>query len=77
MYNIVGFRPVNFKDQRSGAQIVGTTFYVTCENDGVVGLECKKFFVKSTIDTSFVRVGSMVNIAFNENGKVVSVTEAE
>lgn len=78
MYTIVGFSNVNFKDRQTGAQIVGTSIYVTRPSENVTGVEAKKFFVKSSIDTSkFLKVGNKIDIFFNENGKIESIIECK
>lgn len=73
MYTVIGIRNVNFTDQKSGANITGTTLYCTTLNDFVKGVEGKKFFVPQRIDLSWLKVNDNVEIAFNEYGKVADV----
>lgn len=71
--NVIGIRKVNFVDNASGAPINGHTIYCTHVADGVLGLEGKKFFIKSALDISKVELGSDVELFFNERGKVDSL----
>lgn len=75
MYKIVGMRDVNFTDQKSGAQIVGKTLFVTHKVDGVLGEEGKKYFVKSGIALTGVTIGSNVDIFFDDRGKITNVVK--
>lgn len=76
MYTIIGFQKVDFTDRVTGARITGHSIYVTRPNENIIGVEAKKFFIKSSIDTSkFLKVGATVDIFFNENGKIESIIE--
>lgn len=71
---VVGIRKVDFPDINTGMQITGYTLYCLKEDKHVVGFEGKKFFIKSSIDITGLKVNDVVDILFNERGKVESLT---
>lgn len=72
-YVLMGKKPVNFTAQ-DGKVINGTTFYVSCEMDGVEGLATDKFFVSAEkLPKKDLVVGSDVEIYFNRFGKVDAI----
>ena len=71
---IIGIRSVDFTDSSTGKAIVGTTMYVGKKNPYVRGLEPKKIFLNSSIDCSEFKVNDMVDVSFNEYGKVDSIS---
>lgn len=74
IWEVVGFRPVNFTDQKTGNNVTGTTLFVErpAENNQVTGMECQKLFVPSSIRYD-AAVGDTVQITFNRYGKISSV----
>ena len=77
LFKVFGIRPVNFTDSSSGNLITGTTLYLGCKNDYVTGMETSKVFVKNSIDCSKLKVNDMVNINYNQYGKVDSLSLVE
>lgn len=69
-FTVIGFMPVSFKDNRSGADITGTTVYVTSPMPASgFGQRSDKIFMKSDIDCSALAVGIDIYIYFNRYGK--------
>lgn len=66
--SVVGSRPVNFKDQNTGNQITGTTYYYLCEDRNVTGLKADKCFVSSNMISPFT-VGKEYEVVYNQYGK--------
>lgn len=69
---IVGMQNVNFTDDRTGQQVMGTTFYFTQEKENVTGLASGKMFVSNqkVAGLSYVpKVGDRVRVYFNRYGK--------
>lgn len=73
MFNLIGIRKVDFTDRQTGNRILGNTIYVTCPEDGVVGVSGRKYFVSSRIDISSFKIGDNIDIFFNDKGKVQSI----
>lgn len=74
IWEVVGFRSINFTDQKTGNNVTGTTLYVErpAENNHVTGMECQKIFVPSSIRYE-PAVGDSVQITYNRYGKISSV----
>lgn len=69
---IVGMQDVNFTDDRTGQQVIGTSFYFTQQKDRVVGVFAGKMFVSNqkVAGLSYVpKVGDRVRVYFNRYGK--------
>lgn len=69
---VLGYCPVNFTDQKTGNQIVGTSIYIGAPNQraGSVGLECTKHFLANW---SHPFTGPC-NVDMNLQGKVIDIT---
>lgn len=76
LFKVFGIRPVNFTDSSSGNQITGTTLYLGSRNEYVTGMETSKVFVKNSIDCSKFRVNDVINVSFNQYGKIDSIEKA-
>lgn len=69
---IIGIQSVNFKDEKDGKTIVGTSFFYTQEKDNVQGLSAGKMFVsieKSARLHYTPQVGDTVRVFYNRFGK--------
>ena len=75
--NLVGIRSnVRFEDNRTGEVIEGTSIYVTYNDSAVVGQIADKFFLKSTLMIPCIPdliPGQVLDISFNQRGKVVGI----
>lgn len=75
---IVGFKPYDFRDEKTGRQVRGYSVWVTEEEDpssGVCGLTAKKVSVNfDNLVNEFVpQVGADVIFYYNERQKVIDV----
>ena len=74
-WKVVGWRDVDFKDQRTGNQVTGTTLFLAREPEDkkVHGLEVQKLFISDEyVDYDPVE-NQMIGINFNRYGKVQSI----
>ena len=74
--SVVGSRPVNFKDQQTGNQVTGTSYFYLCEDRYVTGLKADKVFVSSNNVSPF-EVGKEYDVAYNSYGKFDFATVRE
>lgn len=72
---VIGYRPVDFKDPESGKQITGISVYVVSpmSGNGAVGSECIKHFLSSWAKPF---TGSC-DLIFNLRGKVIDIVPAK
>lgn len=72
---VIGYRPVDFKDQESGKQITGISVYVVSplSGNGAVGSECIKHFLSSW-PKPFT---GPCDLIFNLRGKVIDIVPAK
>lgn len=69
---IVGMQSVNFTDDRTGQQVIGTSFFFTQEKDNVEGMAAGKMFVSNqkVAQLSYIpHVGDQVKVFYNRYGK--------
>ena len=74
--SVVGSRPVNFKDNQTGNQITGTSYFYLCEDRYVTGLKADKVFVSSNLQSPF-QVGKEYEVQYNQYGKFDFTTVRE
>lgn len=75
---IVGYRDVSFKDNDSGREVNGKTYFFTCKQDHVVGVMAGKLFCSAQLlaDLSYKpEVGDEVMVYYNRYGKVSSFSK--
>lgn len=70
-FHVVGFKPTEFPDSKTGAIIRGTTVFITSPLSPSVGtgLKAEKIFMKEEIDCSSLRPEIDIVIYFNRYGK--------
>lgn len=69
-FTVVGFMPVEFKDQRTGAMIKGTSVHcLSPMSSNGYGQKVDKLFMKAEIDCSALVVGDDILVYFNRYGK--------
>lgn len=69
---IVGMQNVNFTDDRTRQQVMGTTFYFTQEKENVTGVAVGKMFVSNqkVSNLSYIpKIGDRVKVYYNRFGK--------
>ena len=69
---VIGYRNVSFKDDKTNKEITGISIYTTCEDDRVTGLMAEKLFLGNRIlsDTHYTpKVGDIVVVSYNKYGK--------
>lgn len=74
-WKVVGWRDVDFKDQRTGNQVTGISLFLAREPEDkkVHGLEVQKLFISDEyVDYDPVE-NQMIGINFNRYGKVQSI----
>lgn len=72
MYEVVGLKVVNFKDQRTGEQIDGLRVYATCQEDKVIGMATESFFFgRNKFGNLFdeFQLGGHFRVLYNKYGK--------
>ncbi|MCI6791264.1 MAG: hypothetical protein MR589_09360 [Lachnobacterium sp.] len=71
---VIGKAPLDFST-KDGTRICGTTIYYAYEVEGVEGLKADKLFVRDGIDMpKDMEIDSMVNIFFDNRGKVEKIS---
>lgn len=69
---IVGMQSVDFTDDRTGEQVIGTSLYFTQEKENVTGVAAGKMFVsdQKAAKLSYIpKVGDRVKVFYNRYGK--------
>lgn len=67
---IVGLRPYDFKDEKSGDTISGYSVYLQWEEEEVAGIACEKLSVSmSKLQDYDPALGDRVLIGYNKYGK--------
>lgn len=74
-WDVVGYRKVNFKDEKSGQQVEGYTLYLQRSpvDKEIEGLECCKIFISSRYVAYEPVVGDRIQLIYNRYGKIGSV----
>lgn len=68
---IVGMRPYDFKDSKTGEQIQGYNIYLQWAEDGVAGVCCGAVSVTmKKLDGYDPALGDEVRVGYNRYGKV-------
>lgn len=68
---IVGMRPYDFKDSKTGEQIQGYNIYLQWAEDGVAGMCCEAVSVTmKKLDGYDPALGDGVRVGYNRYGKV-------
>lgn len=68
---IVGMRPYDFKDSKTGEQIQGYNIYLQWAEDGVAGVCCEAVSVAmKKLDGYDPALGDEVRVGYNRYGKV-------
>ena len=68
---IVGMRPYDFKDSKTGEQIQGYNIYLQWAEDGVAGVCCESVSVSmKKLDGYDPALGDEVRVGYNRYGKV-------
>lgn len=67
---IVGFRPYEFTDQKTGKLISGYSVFLQWPDDGVQGLACEVVSLKKEkLDGYVPKLGDQVRIGYNKYQK--------
>ena len=74
-WNVVGYREVNFKDQRTNRDVIGFTLFLERqpETDKIRGVECLKIFISGDYVDYEPVGGEQIGIRFTRYGKVQSI----
>lgn len=68
---IVGMRPYDFKDSKTGEQIQGYNIYLQWAEDGVAGVCCEAVSVTmQKLDGYDPALGDEVRVGYNRYGRV-------
>lgn len=68
---IVGMRPYDFKDSRTGEPVQGYNIYLQWAEDGVAGMRCEAVSVTmKKLDGYDPALGDEVRVGYNRYGKV-------
>ncbi len=70
---LIGISELDFV-ATNGEHIKGNNLYVCYPADNVMGNKCDRFFVNQNIQLPDVKIGSNIDVAFNNKGKVEAVT---
>ena len=76
IYNVVGFRKVNFKDAKTGNPVDGYTLFlerVPRPDENITGVECVKQFIASQYVPYVPALGDQIRLLYNKYGKIGSV----
>lgn len=70
---LLGVQDISFKDSE-GRSIVGTNIFCGYADENVQGIRTDKFFLKEGIDLpKDTKLNEILNISFNQKGKVESI----
>ena len=74
-WQVVGYRDVDFKDQRTGKSVTGYSLFLEREpeTDKIHGVETQKIFISGDYVDYEPAVGDLIGILFNRYGKVQSI----
>ena len=71
MYQVVGIRSYDF--EKEGKRFSGKSFYCLYDDVHIEGQGTEKFNVSSAINTSCIKVGSIINPVYNRFGRITSL----
>lgn len=76
---VLGFRRVDFVDDRSGREFAGITLFTSFKDADVTGEMVERFYIADNLGLDFSNVvpGTQLDLEFNRRGKVVDFTFAE
>lgn len=72
---LLGARELDFK-ANDGSQVKGMQLFVAYTAENVVGEMSDKLFIRAGTDLPQFKVGEVIEVAFNNRGKVESVKPA-
>lgn len=75
-YDVVGFRKVDFTDQKTGKPVAGYTLFLERTprpEDHISGVECSKMFISRQYVDYEPCIGDTIRIIYNKYGKVGAV----
>lgn len=74
-WKVVGYREVDFKDQRTNKEVIGYSLFLEREpeTDKIRGVEVQKIFISGDYVDYEPVVGETIGIMFNRYGKVQSI----
>lgn len=74
-YEVVGFRRVEFTDDKTKNKVDGYTLFLqrAPEDDKIVGIECCKQFISCQYVNYVPHVGDTIRLIYNRYGKIGAV----
>lgn len=74
-WELVGYRRVSFKDEKTGKQVSGYTLFMerVPTDENIEGMECAKQFISSEYVKYSPNVGDTIQINYNRYGKIGSI----
>lgn len=74
-WDVVGFRKVSFKDQKTDQKIEGYTLFLQRipSDKEIEGMECCKQFISSQYVDYVPVVGDQIQLIYNRYGKIGSI----
>lgn len=75
IWDVIGVRKVNFKDEKSGQQVEGYTLFLQRipVDKEIEGTECCKQFISSRYVDYTPVVGDRIQLIYNRYGKIGSI----
>ena len=76
IYNLVGFREVEFTDQKTGLRVHGYSLFLErnpTPDEKIQGVECVKQFISSRYISYVPCLGDKVRLLYNKYGKIGSI----
>lgn len=73
MYEIVGFKKVDYVSKKTGRQVSGFTLFVETERRDVTGLACEEVYVSVERISAVPQLGDLCEVYYNRFGSVESV----
>lgn len=75
IYDVVGFRRVEFTDKKTKNNVDGYTLFLqrTPQDDKVFGLECCKQFISCQYVSYVPQLGDRIRLLYNRYGKIGAV----
>lgn len=73
---IIGFRNYNFKSEKDGRQIEGTSLYLAKEKYGVTGMETFKTSVSKNLADRcgfWPETGAIVEVEYDDKGRLTGI----
>ena len=72
MYTVIGIEKVDYTNKQ-GKPVLGVKLHCTYEVNKVQGLAVESIYCTSSIDTSDIIIGSIIDVLYNRFGQVARI----